>query len=294
MPVTPLLDRPFLERLERLTLHWQKSFSGLVGGHSPSRFSGSGQEFLDHRNFYQGDDLRSVNWTVYLRLERLFSKVFHLEPRIPMRLLIDTSASMGTGGGTKMQYARKLAAALCYIGLVRLDSITLHPFTSALGESYRSGGGRQRFQPMSDFLSSLEPQGQSQFRHVARDFLDNHDRPGLLMIISDFLSDEDSVSPLDHLAAFGHELFLIQVWDEEDRQPSALGEVELVDAETGTTVSMQIDEAARERYRHAFDEHSSRLRALAEARGGRYLGLSTSPSVEDVFIDQLMRVRGAA
>jgi len=48
MASAPLLDRDFLEKLERLTIHWQKSFAGLVGGHNRSRFPGSGQEFLDH------------------------------------------------------------------------------------------------------------------------------------------------------------------------------------------------------------------------------------------------------
>ena len=57
MPSAPLLDREFLEKLERLTIHWQKSFAGLVGGHNRSRFAGAGQEFLDHRNFHHGDDL---------------------------------------------------------------------------------------------------------------------------------------------------------------------------------------------------------------------------------------------
>ena len=60
MPSAPLLDREFLEKLERLTIHWQKSFAGLVGGHNRSRFPGAGQEFLDHRNFHHGDDLRAV------------------------------------------------------------------------------------------------------------------------------------------------------------------------------------------------------------------------------------------
>ena len=67
----PLIDQKFLERLERLTLHWQKSFPGLVGGHNASRYPGSGQEFLDHRGFHQGDDLRAVNWRAYMRLEKL-------------------------------------------------------------------------------------------------------------------------------------------------------------------------------------------------------------------------------
>ncbi len=107
----PLIDRDFLERLERLTLHWKKSFPGLVGGHNASRFAGSGQEFLDHRNFHHGDDLRAVNWRAYMRLEKLFLKMFQVEPRVPVRLLLDISASMTAGSSpaqpTKFDYAKK-------------------------------------------------------------------------------------------------------------------------------------------------------------------------------------------
>src|ERR1700687_2062812 len=110
----PLLDREFLGKLERLTIHWQKSFGGLVGGHNSSRFAGPGQEFLDHRNFHHGDDLRAVNWSAYLRLEKLFSKMFQVEPRVPVHMLLDTSASMSSGNGSKFDVARKIAASLCY------------------------------------------------------------------------------------------------------------------------------------------------------------------------------------
>src|SRR2546425_6122332 len=134
MPPAPLLDREFLEKLERLTIHWQRSFPGLVGGHNVSRFAGAGQEFLDHRNFHHGDDLRAVNWRAYLRLEKLFLKMFQVEPRIPVRILLDTSSSMQTGSIPKFDYARKLAAALCYVGFVRLDTICLQPFGTDLGD----------------------------------------------------------------------------------------------------------------------------------------------------------------
>src|SRR6478736_7746804 len=125
MTSTPLLERQFLERLERLTIHWEKSFSGLVGGHNASRFAGGGQEFLDHRHFHHGDDLRAVNWRAYLRLEKLFLKMFQVEPRVPVRMLIDVSASMTAYDGVKFAMARKLAGALCYVGLVRLDTIEI-------------------------------------------------------------------------------------------------------------------------------------------------------------------------
>src|SRR5579875_675239 len=132
----PLLNRNFLERLERLTLNWTRSFPGLVGGHNPSRFAGSGQEFLDHRVFHPGDDLRSVNWRAFMRLEKLFLKMFQVEPRVPVRLMIDCSESMTTGEEPKFTYARKLAAALCYVGLVRLDTMCLQPFGASLGDSF--------------------------------------------------------------------------------------------------------------------------------------------------------------
>ncbi len=106
MPET-LIETALLEKLERLTIHWQKSLPGLVGGHNTSRFAGPGQEFLDHRNFHHGDDLRAINWRVFLRLEKLFLKMFQLEPRIPVRLLIDTSRSMETGAKSKFDYAQK-------------------------------------------------------------------------------------------------------------------------------------------------------------------------------------------
>ena len=68
--------------------------------------------------------------------------MFQLEPRIPVRMLVDISKSMATGGGdaggiSKFDYARKLAAALCYVGLVRLESICLNPFSNTLGDALR-------------------------------------------------------------------------------------------------------------------------------------------------------------
>ena len=111
------MTRHFLERLERLTIQWQNSLPGLVGGHNTSRFAGAGQEFLDHRQFHHGDDLRAVNWRAYLRLEKLFLKMFQLEPRIPVRMLIDISKSMQTGQIDKFHYAQRLGGGSLLRGL---------------------------------------------------------------------------------------------------------------------------------------------------------------------------------
>src|SRR5579863_2691778 len=182
----PLIDSEFLHKLERLAIRWKTSFPGLVGGHNNSRFSGAGQEFLDHRHFHHGDDLRAVNWRAYMRLEKLFLKMFQVEPRIPVRLLLDCSRSMETGTEagaiSKFDYARKLAAALCYVGLVRLDTMVLQPFSSELDDSFTCGGGRHRFVPAVNFLSQLTPHGKTNYLQVARQFVAKFPQRGLLIV----------------------------------------------------------------------------------------------------------------
>ena len=290
----PLLDRRFLEKLERLTIHWAKSFSGLVGGHNRSRFAGGGQEFLDHRHFHHGDDLRAVNWRAYLRLEKLFLKMFQIEPRVPVRLLLDCSASMAASGEEKFLCALRLAAALCYVGLVRLDTIAIQPFSSLLAERFVCGGGRHRFSPVMDYLSDLRPRGRTDYLAVVRQFLTTYTQRGLLIVISDFLDDSGCDKPLQYLADFGHELLLLQVWADEDRQPPWQGELDLVDAETAAQRRLQVDPGALERYTAAFDEHAAALEQLAARNRGRYVGVPASMPLDEVIFGPLMRVRGIA
>jgi uncharacterized protein (DUF58 family) len=290
----PLLDREFLEKLERLTIHWQKSFPGLVGGHNRSRFAGSGQEFLDHRNFHHGDDLRAVNWRAYLRLEKLFLKMFQVEPRVPVRMLVDVSSSMTAHGGQKFDYARKLAGALCYVGLVRLDSIGVHGFSNRLGQRIFATGGRHRFPGVMDSLSALEAGGVTDYFRVVREFIETYSQRGLIILISDFLDDQGCEKALEYLADFGQELMLVQIWSEEDRTPPWTGELELCDAETGAVRKLDFDDRARERYTRAFDEYAAAIETRALRGGGRYAGISTTQSLESVIFGDLIRARGIA
>jgi uncharacterized protein (DUF58 family) len=294
MAAEPLIDRKFLEKLERLAILWQKSFPGIVGGHNSSRFSGPGQEFLDHRNFHHGDDLRAVNWRAYLRLEKLFLKMFQIEPRVPVRLLIDTSLSMTTGNPSKFDYARKLAAALAYVGLVRLDTIVIHPFAAGLGDGQTCSGGRHRFGPTADFLTALTPEGKTDFFQVSRYFVNRYLNRGLVIVLSDFLSDMEPERPLQFLSEFGHELYAIQLWAEEDRVPPYEGELELVDAESGDRIEIDFDADARLRYTTGFDQYCENVRRAALRHGGRYTSVSTSMPIEEAVFGPIIQARGVA
>jgi len=284
----PLLETPLLEKLERLTIQWQKSLPGLVGGHNTSRFAGAGQEFLDHRNFHHGDDLRAVNWRAFLRLEKLFLKMFQLEPRIPVRIMVDISKSMDTGAANKFDYARRLAAALCYVGLVRLDSICLQPFSGKLHDAFLVSGGRHRFQPASNYLAALKSDGRTNFLECARQFISEYPQRGLVLVISDFLDDGECEKPLQYLADFGHELILVQVWADEDREPPWEGELELEDAESGQKVELAFDPDARAQYTAAFDEYAQHVRTVALRNNGRYIGVPTSVPIEQAIFGAMV------
>lgn len=303
MPAEPIIDRQLLEKLERLTIRWQKSFRGVVGGHNVSRFSGPGQEFLDHRNFHQGDDLRAVNWRAYMRLEKLFLKMFQTEPRTPVRLLLDASASMTAGepgpGQSKFDYARKLAAAMIYVGLVRHDTMVLQPFHEKFDDPFLASGGRHRFGPVADFLTALQPRGPSSFLQLARHAVNAWPKQGLLIIISDFLDDGDVLKPLQYLADFGHELMLIQLWTPFDRDPGYDGDVALTDPETGQALELTLSAEARRLYAGSFDQHAKAIESLVIRGGGRYAGLSTAQPLEEAIFQSLdwagasQSVRGA-
>jgi uncharacterized protein (DUF58 family) len=282
-----LIDRQLLEKLERLTIHWQRSFRGLVGGHNASRFSGPGQEFLDHRSFHHGDDLRAVNWRAYMRFGKLFLKLFQTEPRTPIRILLDASASMaapaGPGETSKFDYARRLAAALVYVGLVRHDSIVLQPFHERLDEAFLASGGRHRFGPTADFISSLACGGRTRYFELARQFLNVYSKPGLLVVIADFLDDEGCARPLQYLADFGHELLLLHLWTPSEREPELAGDLTLTDSETGAPLEIALDREACRRYTEAFDRHADTIEFLALRNGGRYLGFPTSVPLDEAI-----------
>lgn len=286
---SPLLDRATLERLERLAIRWQKSFRGLLGGNNPSRYPGVGHEFLDHRHFHPGDDLRAVNWRAYLRLERLFLKMFQTEPRAPVRLWLDTSESMACGasagrpGEAKFAYACRLAAALCYVGLVRLETIALQPFCAGLGEVYRAQGGRHRYAAASQFLSGLSTAGRSDFLASARQFLSTGPSPGLLIVLSDFLDDGGAPRALEYLADHGQELLLLHLAGPDDGAPQWQGEMDLVDAESGEVLRVDLDREGVREYLAACDDYRRQIEYAALRSGGRYLYLPTDQPLAEVL-----------
>src|SRR6476469_463353 len=160
MPETqaqPLLDPEFLARLEQLELVSRKIFLGRMKGERRSKRKGQSVEFADYRNYVAGDDLRFLDWNLFARLERLFIRLFMEEEDLHFYVLIDNSLSMDFGSPTKLHYARQIAAALGFIGLVNLDRVVVEVVNDRLVQSLPALRGRRSTWRLLDFLGKLEP-----------------------------------------------------------------------------------------------------------------------------------------
>src|SRR5215213_5124732 len=146
-----------MAQLERLELVTRKVFRGRMKGERRSKRKGQSVEFADFRNYVAGDDLRLLDWNLYARLDKLIIKLFMEEEDLHFYTLIDASMSMDFGDPTKLQYAKQLAAALGFIGLIRTDRVRIE----TLGQSASNRGpvlrGRRGVWRMIDYLNSIEP-----------------------------------------------------------------------------------------------------------------------------------------
>src|SRR6202522_2974230 len=120
-----LFDDQFQRKLEYLALVSRRVFAGRLRAERRTKKSGSGVEFADHRDYQPGDDFRYLDWNVYQRFERLLLRLYEEEEDLAIYLIVDASASMGFSGGEKLRYAKRLAAALAYVGLANLDRVSI-------------------------------------------------------------------------------------------------------------------------------------------------------------------------
>src|SRR3712207_5227898 len=155
----PLLEPQFLARLEQLELVSRKIFLGLMKGERRSKRKGQSVEFADYRNYVKGDDLRFLDWNLYARLDRLFLRLFMEEEDLHFYVLLDNSLSMDFGAPTKLHYAKQVAAALGFIGLVNLDRVKVEAFKDRLVQSLPALRGRRSLWRLLDFLDKLQPAG---------------------------------------------------------------------------------------------------------------------------------------
>src|SRR6202795_3046854 len=222
MPETaakPLLDSLFLAKLEQLELVSRKIFLGLMKGERRSKRKGQSVEFADYRNYVKGDDLRHLDWNLYARLDRLFIRLFMEEEDLHFYVLIDNSLSMDFGTPSKLHYARQVAAALAFIGLVNMDRVVIEAFNEKLTQRLPAVRGRRSLFRVLDFLQKLEPAGPSNLRESLRSFSIKSSGKGVVVLLTDLMDKGGYEEALRYLVARQFDIYVIQILSLEELEP---------------------------------------------------------------------------
>lgn len=278
-----MFDAAFLKKLEHLRVVSMRSFVGRDRADRLARKRGSGIEFADHRQYAPGDDVRHIDWKAYKRLNRLLLRLFDEEQDLPVYLFLDASRSMAADA--KFDQARRLAAALCYIGLVHFDRVTILPFRAALAREIAPGRGRGRIFPVFSMLEALEAGGGTDLKQSIRQFAGRPFRRGVAIVISDFLDPSGFEAGLKVLSSLGHDVLVVQVYSPRERDIDTLGEVRFVDAESGEHLDLDVTPGLSKAYREAWQAHADAIASFCR----RYRLPFVRASADDPFEDVVLR-----
>ncbi len=290
-PAQPLLDPQFLARLEQLELVSRKIFQGRMKGERRSKRKGQSVEFADYRNYVIGDDLRHLDWNLFARLDRLFIRLFMEEEDLHVYLLIDNSLSMSFGTPTKLHYAKQVAAALAFVGLVNLDRVMIEVFNDRLTQSMPAARGRRSLWRVLDFLQKVEPAGPSDLRRALYTFSIKCSGKGIVLLLSDFMDKGGYEDALRYLVARQLDVYAIQVLSREEIEPELVGDLKLVDAEDEDVAEVTISAPLLKRYKQNLAAFRGALSEFCSRRGVAYLFTSNQVPFERLVLTYL-RQRG--
>lgn len=221
-PTTAELSDPTaLARFGKLDVVARLVVEGYMIGQHKSPFKGSSVEFVEHRQYYPGDEIRHIDWRAFGKTGRYYIKEFEEETNLRAYLLVDGSGSMAYGKSTltKFDYARQLAAALGYLLVGQRDAVGLMTFDTAVRERVEPAASPKTFQRITETLEQFQPGGETSLAGVFAEMVPLLKRRSLVFILSDFF---DSLKPLTQvLKQFRHarhEVILLQVLapEEED------------------------------------------------------------------------------
>ncbi|MHB1034198.1 MAG: DUF58 domain-containing protein [Pirellulales bacterium] len=287
----PLLGPELLAQLEKLELVTRKIFRGRMKGERRSRRKGQSVEFADFRNYVPGDDLRFIDWNTYARLERLFLKLFLEEEDLHFYALIDASASMGFGEPTKLRFAKQLAAALGFIGLVRGDRVRIETVGQPAGRSGPVLRGRRSLWRMIDHLDTIEPGETTSLAEGVKNFCLRNSGKGIVVLISDLMDKDGYESALRYLVSRQMDAYVVQVLSAEEIEPEMKGDLRLVDCEDADVAEITVSAPLLARYKQTLAAFIEQAREFCTRRGMVYLLARNQLPVEDLVANYL-RQRG--
>jgi uncharacterized protein (DUF58 family) len=300
------LDPEVIQQVSRLDLRARFIVEGFLAGLHRSPFQGLSVEFSEHRKYVQGDDLRTIDWTVFARTDRFYVRKYQAETHLDCFLLVDRSASMGYVGAlgaspsgpadpgsreapAKLLYAIHLAAALGYLVTHQQDAVGLGILGDGLERLVPPRARRSDLAHLLGVLSALSPRGQTGLARGIHAALERMPHRGVIVLLSDLLTDQAATLEALHHARFrGHDLIVMHILDAAELRFPFDGHIRLEDPETGQALITEAD-GVRARYVQAVADWRAELRNQISSLRGDYVALDTSMPFDKALVEFLIQ-----
>lgn len=280
------MDPVLLAAIHDLELAARVTVEGAVAGLHRSPFHGYSAEFSQYRHYQPGDDLKYVDWKLFARTDRVYTKQFRETTNLRMLLVLDASASMayrGQQGASKLEFARLIAAGFAHLLVRQGDAAGLIVHDDDIRSYVGARGGRTHLRTLLAALSHVDARGCMVSARALRRAVDLLRTRGVLVVVSDLYDDEDGVdAELRRATRMGHDVIVFQVLTPDEIDPPARGATEFEDIETGRTILAGAS-TGRE-YAHRMSAFLQRWRDRCAAYGIDYCLART-----DVPLDRTIR-----
>lgn len=289
------LDPATLASISGLDLIAKTVVDGFVAGLHRSPDFGFSQEFAEYRAYSQGDDLRHVDWNVFARTDRCYLKRYRGETNTQLLILLDTSASMAYGSQevTKLDYARFVAASLCYMANLQRDAAGLIVFDEEVANYVQPSTRQGQLFRLLHAIENAQPGTRTDFIKPFVHFQNFLHRRGIVVVLSDFYEQPDLiVKTVEPLRYKGNEIVLFHVLDPQEIKLKFREPVLLVDMENASASLEVSPEYAKHEYRRRIDAHIESLASKARGAGMEYFLMDTGRPLDEGLREYLAIRRG--
>ncbi len=258
------VDPVALAQLGALPLMSRKPMLGSVSGRHSSPHRGASVEFAEYRKYVPGDDLRRLDWRAYGRSDRFYIKEFEADTNLRMVVVIDTSGSMefGSAGTTKLEYARRITAALSYLAIQQGDAVGLACVADGIVHNIPPRRNPAHLTTIYDTLELARSQGETGLVTILHELAETVRQRALILVISDFFVETSALREcFEHLRFRKHDVTAFHLLDPEELAFDFQRPTRFIDLEGGTAIFADPVEIA-ERYHRAMNEYLESLRRV--------------------------------
>jgi len=278
-----------IKRISRLDLRARHIVEGFLSGMHRSPYFGQSVEFLQHREYCIGDDLRHVDWQVWARQDRLYVKQFEEETNLRCNLLVDVSNSMRYGEGhlNKYEYACSIAASLAFLVLKQQDAIGCLTFDDKVRVRVPTRSKKNHIFSVIDSLDVNKPADKTDLYGILHAAVETYPRRGMMVLISDLLTDpEPMLKGLRLLRQRGHDVMVFHVMDDDELDFPFNGPTRFEGLESEEHLNCN-PRSLREGYLKALEEHLNKVKRGCAQNGVDYALIRTSAPLDAVLATYL-------